>query len=331
MSQEKPRVRWFTPDKPENISVGRQRIATHLRDDGFAIDVVGTTVETVRAALQERRQYDVVIGTTRAGALAGTAIGYITGKPVVIDHIDPIQQFWNTHPWPIAAPVQLAENVTFALADAVLYVYQKEAARVTRYASKSQKTDLGVDYERFVNPDPAVIETARNRLSDLANREKVVIYVGGLEPIYHVEELLDAMSHLPDWSLVVVGDGSLRQAVEEAASKLENVDYLGTVRHEAVPGYLQAADVGVSLVDDPHTLKVLEYGAAGLPVVQAAGRAEGRFGDLVEYCDMEPKHIADAIERAGGREPDGALRSFAADYDWGEIAGDYKREITALK
>lgn len=325
------RIRWFTPDKPANISVGRQRIATHLRDDGFAVDITGTTVETIRVALQERRQYDVVIGTTRAGAIAGIAIGRTTGKPVIVDHVDPIRQFRETYSWPLTTLIQLAEDIAFALADSVVYVYEVERARVTRYAKKTVKTDLGVDYERFANPDAEIVETAWHQLDDLPLRRKVAIYVGGLEPIYHLEELLAAMSSLTDWSLLIIGDGSLRNTVGDAASEKENVHYLGTVPHEAVPGYLQAADVGISLVDDLHTLKVLEYGAAGLPVVQAAGRAEDRFGDLVEYCYPEPKSIADAIQRAGDHELVGEMQSFSADFDWRRIADDYKEAITSVK
>lgn len=330
MSDEGPRVRWFAPDKPENISVGRQRIATHLQNYGFSVDLSGTTVGIVRHALRVREQYDVVIGTTRAGAIAGTAVGCITGKPVIVDHVDPIRQLRETHSWPIAWFVQVTEDFAFTLADTVMYVYEGECARVSRYATETVKTNLGVEYERFANPNPEIVESARDRLDDLSIRDKVAIYVGGLEPIYHIEELLAAMANLPDWSLVMIGDGSLRDAVGDAAAKHETVLYLGTVPHEAVPGYLRAADVGISLVDDPYTLKVLEYGAAGLPVVQAAGRAEDRFGSMVEYCDPIPVEIADAIHRAGDQGRNGELKSFAADFDWEEIADDYREAITIV-
>jgi len=99
VTQVNPKVRWFTPDKPDNISVGRERIASHLRqNEGFNVDVVGTTLTTVRTAIRERDRYDVILGTTRAGAIAGTLIGRVTGKPVIVDHVDPIRQFRENNP-----------------------------------------------------------------------------------------------------------------------------------------------------------------------------------------------------------------------------------------
>lgn len=327
MSEKSPCIRWFTPDKPDNISVGRQRIATHLRKEGFIVDVVGTTVANIRAALRERDQYDIIIGTTRAGGLAGTLIGRITGKPVIVDHIDPISQFRQTHWLLLSFLVNMGENLSFAAANAVLYVYEDERPRVARYSNKTLKTDLGVDYERFANPDPDIVETVENQLSNLGVNENLAIYIGGLEPIYHVEELLAALPHLRGWSLIVIGDGTLRSMVAAKADKEESIHYLGTVPHRNIPGFLQVSDVGVSLVDDPHTLKVLEYGAAGLPVVQASGQAEDRFGDLVEYCDLHPDSIADAIEKARDNKPNKALQSFSSNFDWREITKDYIEAI----
>lgn len=330
MSRDRNRIRWFTPDKPDNISVGRQRIATHLREDGFDVDVVGTTVTTIRSAIAERDRYDLLIGTTRAGAIVATAIGRATGKPVVVDHVDPIRQFRENNSQFLHAPVRLTENVAFRLANSVLFVYQEEQERVSKYAKRCVKTELGVDYERFSNPDLEVIDRAREHLSEHELRENVAIYVGGLEPIYHVDELLSAVSNLSDWSLVVLGEGSLRESVKKAADRRENIHYVGLVPHEIIPGYLHLSDVGMSLVNDPHTLKLLEYGAAGLSVVQAAGRAEERFGDLVEYADPNPRSIADAIERAENRDNLDELQSFAAQFDWEGISEDYQEVLKSI-
>ncbi|WP_239641860.1 glycosyltransferase [Haloterrigena salina] len=133
------------------------------------------------------------------------------------------------------------------------------------------------------------------------------------------------------WTLLVLGKGSLSDYVERAAASHENVVYPGTVPHEDIPGYLHAADVGVCLVDDPHMLKVLEYGAAGLPTVQVRGRAEERFDGLVEYCDTTPEGIARAIERASDSDRTTALQSFVREFDWADIADTYKKTITTVK
>ncbi|GAA0450251.1 hypothetical protein MUK72_10560 [Halococcus dombrowskii] len=91
-----PRLLWLTPDKPANISVGRRRIADRLEADGFDVTLRGTTPRTVFQSFRERGEYDAVLGTTRSGAFAG-ALLKLRGTPFVVDHIDPIRQFADTH------------------------------------------------------------------------------------------------------------------------------------------------------------------------------------------------------------------------------------------
>lgn len=317
------RVLWLTPDKPTNISVGRRRIAECLEREGVDVTLRGTTPRTVRESFREREEYDVVVGTTRAGAIAGCALKLL-GTPFVVDHVDPIRQFERTRPRALALAVRAAENVAFTLADHTLYVYEEEEPRVRRYARAATGTDLGVAYDRFADPDPGSVERARARLADEGIGEgNVLVYVGGLEPLYEVPRLLAAMVHLPDWTLVVLGAGSLAGRVERAARERDNVVFPGTVPHEDVPGYLQAADVGVCLVDDPHTLKVLEYGAAGLGVVQAAGRAEERFGEYVTFCEPYPAEIARAVREAGERGSSEAFREYVREFDYERVAATY--------
>lgn len=319
-------VLWFTPDKPEHISVGRQRIAERLDGWGYDVALRGTTPKTLFSALCERDQYDVVIGTTRAGAIAGILVTLISGSSLIVDHVDPIRQFEATHPWWLAGPVRWLEQFAFAVAAHVLYVYPEEKRRIGRFASSVSKTDLGVAYDRFADPSTETIEDARSRLSGF-DSENVLIYVGGLEPIYHITTLLNAMPLLDDWTLVVLGAGSLEEEVRAAAEEQPNIAYLGTVSHERVTGYLHASDVGICLVDDPYTLKILEYGAAGLGVVQLAGRAESRFEDGVEFCEPTPPDIARAVRTAQESTDTAALRSFTAQFDFEEIAADYANAI----
>lgn len=322
-------VLWLTPDKPDNISVGRRRLATHLEDAGNTVELRGTTPQTILQSIRERGKFDVVIGTTRAGAIAGIIISRIHGIPLVVDHIDPIRQFRETNGVLSAAIVKRLEHLAFRLADHVLYVYSEESSRIERRAVASTKTDLGVDFEWFADPSSEIVTAVRNRLEESQN--KIAIYVGGLEPMYSIKPMLDSVKDLDDWTLLIVGTGSMQPEVEEAATNSNEIHFLGTVPHEEVPGYMHLADVGLSLVDDPYTLKVLEYGAAGLPVVQLAGRAESRFGGLVEYTTDDPANIALAIERADGSNLGPALQRYVSQFDWNKIAMEYCQVITTVK
>jgi glycosyltransferase involved in cell wall biosynthesis len=322
VADEPREVLWLTPDKPADISVGRRRLSAHLDRRGFDVTLRGTTLRNLRPFVRDADAFDAILATTRAGAIAGSALTLPGGTPLVVDHVDPIRQFTANASWPAGVAVRWLEHRAFALADHVLYVYPEEESRVRRYASSCSRTHLGVEYDRFVDPSPRAIDRATATLDAEGVDGRVAVYVGGLEPIYHVRELLSAVGLLDGLTLLVLGDGSLSGHVDGVAAERPDVVYPGTVPHDHVPGYLWAADVGVSLVDDPYTLKVLEYGAAGLPVVQLAGRAEGRFGDLLEYCDASAESIASACRRAVGRET-GDLQSFASAFDWAEIADDY--------
>lgn len=317
------RVLWLRPDKPSNISVGRSRIAEYLRKDGYAVSVEETNLWTVMSCLRKAGHYDVIVGTTRAGALAGMVLSRAHRVPLIVDHVDPIEQFRETSNWPVAAIVDRLEQLSFRVAQRVLYVYPEERERVRSCARAATKTDLGVDFERFTSPDPDQIEAVQDRL-DIDSR--IVVYVGGLEPIYNIQTMLEAVDFLEGWTLVIAGDGSLREHVAQAGDEHESVVYLGTIPHETIPELLAHADVGLSLVDDPHTLKVLEYGAAGLPTVQLAGSAEKSLGDAVTYCELNPVDIASAIETANGTDTS-SLQTLAKQHGWRRIADQYRNAI----
>ncbi len=315
------KILWLTPDKPDSISVGRQRIATHIQDSGHAVVLRGTTRSTVAQTLSDGGDFDVIIGTTRAGAIAGAVASQVYSVPLLVDHIDPIRQFRQTDGKITATVVNHLENVTFRVADHVVYVYSEEASRVKKYATTSTQTTLGVDYERFCNPSSEAISTARDRIGN--STDQIVVYIGGLEPMYSIEPMLKSIDHLDGFRLIVIGTGTLESQVEEAAKNSDSIQFLGTVPHEHIPGYLHHSDAGLSLVDDPHTLKVLEYGAAGLPVVQLKGRAEARFGGLLEYTTASPADIASAIKRATVSESGPALQRYVRQFDWEHVAAVY--------
>lgn len=318
---KKGRILWLTPDKPDNISVGRSRVAHHLREFGYEVTVRGTTPSTLLVSLRERREYDAVVGTTRAGAIGGIPVSLVHQCPLVVDHIDPISQFQETHPTWLARFVEVTENLAFTSSAATLFVYETERARVERYASETVKTALGVDYDRFSTPSKEVLKAGRNLLPKSVPRP-VIVYVGGLERMYNIDTMLDAGLGLDSGSLIIAGTGSLEATVERTAEQHDSVHYLGVIPHETVPGLLAACDVGLSLVDDPHTLKILEYGAAGLPVVQLDGQARRRFGDYLTYTDRDPASVRAAILSATNRDPE-PLQSFVRQFDWQDIARTY--------
>lgn len=323
------KVLWLRPDKPDNISVGRHRIADNLRSSGHEVEIWNTDFGTFRDVLSA--DPDVIVGTTRLGALVGVWKKIVHGTPLVVDHIDPISQLRRTSSPVKTWMVAQLEKIAFSVADHVLVVYQEELPRVERYASTVTKTKLGVDYEEFASPPTEVRERAREMLDERTRSDlKTVIYIGGLEPPYHVPTVIEAMDHLHDWQFVVLGDGQQRDIVERAHADRDDVWYHGTVDHEVIPGFLHEADVGICLMNDRNTLKILEYGAARLPTVSVEGDAEAKFEGLVEFCSLDPSDVARAIDDAAADAPVDAFQEFTARFGWTEIAKQYEEALHSV-
>ncbi|VEG25630.1 glycosyltransferase family 4 protein [Actinomyces howellii] len=117
----------------------------------------------------------------------------------------------------------------------------------------------------------------------------VVTFVGTLKPWHGVEDLLEAAALAREgWHLRIVGDGPEMAALRSRSEALGlAVDFRGAVPPEQVPAHLAGSAVGVAPYPDLggqerqyfSPLKVLEYLAAGLPVI-ASG-----VGQLPELLD----------------------------------------------
>lgn len=322
-------VLWLRPDKPDNVSVGRHRIADILRDRGYDVNIRNAGLKSFWTVLAN--DPDVVIGTTRLGALVGCWKKLIDGTPLVVDHIDPISQLRRTHSRTNTWLTARLESLVFRLADHVLVVYEEEFERVRSYNDAVTKTALGVDYDSFASPSTEAIEFAREVIAEEGNkRRRTLVYVGGLEPVYNLDAALDAMSFLDDWQFLVLGDGSQRERIEAAAANDDRIVYPGTVPHEYVPGFLHESDVGICLVNDPNTLKLLEYGAARLPAVSVEGKAEDRYDGLVTFCSLAPDDVVRAVEESYESAPIEQFQEYTKRFGWTTIAEEYESAFNSV-
>ena len=105
-----------------------------------------------------------------------------------------------------------------------------------------------------------------------------VIYTGGLYPWKGVDDLLEAAVMLPGQRFLIVGGGDRLDYLQDAADRLGlggRVDFVGRVPHESIPVFL--GEAGLAVLPNrpgPDTrysapLKLVEYMAAGLPLVAA--------------------------------------------------------------
>jgi len=202
------------------------------------------------------------------------------------------------------------ERFLFSEADAIFVPSTELAEYISRKVGKRRRlyvTPNGVDLDRFAPPSPLADPAAR------APKERFrIVFLGSLKPWHGIGVLLDAFeqlrTELPGAELLVLGHGPLRDKVEEFASRLgpEAVNVTGEVPHQQIPKWLREADVGVAPYPEIEEfyfspLKVIEYMAAGLPVVASS---IGQLRHLV--CDEhtgllvtpgDPESLAAALRR----------------------------------
>lgn len=130
--------------------------------------------------------------------------------------------------------------------------------------------------------------------------ERVLLAVGVLEKRKGIHLLLNALasshaSTMPDWTLILVGDGPERQTLEAQAKALQiadRVQFAGWVDHGQLGGFFRQADVFVfPTLADTWGVVLLEAMAFGKPVVASnlAGSSElvdeGVTGHVVSPYD----------------------------------------------
>ncbi len=150
---------------------------------------------------------------------------------------------------------------------------------VRKGVDQSKITPLpeGVDPRRFLNRDMGAV-TVRDKygLGDF----KIVIYVGTMDKMRHLDVLIHAFLRVRDSrgdvKLLMVGDGTGRLDLEKLADKLgirDDVIFTGYVYFREVPDFIAAANLGISAVPPldfykvSSPIKMLEYMAMAKPVV----------------------------------------------------------------
>jgi glycosyltransferase involved in cell wall biosynthesis len=151
--------------------------------------------------------------------------------------------------------------------------------------------------------DPVRVHPSAEPVRPAGAHPFTVGFVGTLKAWHGLETLLPAFRRLyrtdPSWHLLLVGDGPVRQSLEQLAEQLgvrDGVELVGAVPPEQVVGQLHRMDLACA------PLKIYEYLAAGLPVVASAigqvpqALRDGGLGRLVRPGDEAA--LAEALQAA---------------------------------
>jgi D-inositol-3-phosphate glycosyltransferase len=227
--------------------------------------------------------------------------------------------------------LQGAERVICATDQERSYIRQLYSADPARVSV----IPLGVDLDRF---RPSAKTQAREALG--LKDERIVLFVGRLEPLKGVDILIGAAAMLEGdvncRILIVGGDEASQPQVEILRSLARNlgieqrIAFVGTVDHDQLPLYYNAADVCVVPSHyESFGLVAVEAMASGVPVVASRVGGlmgtvrDGETGYLIPWLCPEP--FAERIELLLANEPlrvslGEAAREAVGRYRWENVA-----------
>ncbi len=239
---------------------------------------------------------------------------------------------WERRPWLLASEalfVRAADEVITSSAG-----YADVLAR--RYAIVRPAVVRNIPERPGVTGRRLLAGGGPRERTDLGLLSRCVVYVGGLMPGRGLEQMIDALVHLPDVRLRAIGPGApdYRSSLTTRATAAGVGDRM-ELRDPVAPGDVQSALAGAAAglcliqpICRSYELslpnKLFEYAAAGVPVlasdvpvIAAVVRGEG-IGEVVPAGG--PRVIAASLERL--LTPDGwrlaaeRVREFADAHDW---------------
>ncbi len=209
---------------------------------------------------------------------------------------------------------------------------------VLYYGATPEKISVipcGVNLDLF---QPMDKETAKRQLG--FDADKVILFVGRIEPLKGIDRLLRAMTYLPNEQgarLVIIGGDENSQREIERLQWLsrelrieDSVTFLGLIPQERLPYFYSAADVCVvPSYYESFGLVALESLACGTPVVASnVGNLkgiiqQGKTGYVV--TDNASRHLADKIDLLFSQPSSEmksalAIRASVTRFSWSNIA-----------
>jgi len=201
--------------------------------------------------------------------------------------------------------------------------------------SPSTRTDLagrGLDPSNIEVVPPGIDRETHVAIDDGTRRQPIVVWIGRLEPYKRADVVIDAIADVravvPDASLVVVGAGSARAALEERARRSGVggcVRFTGYVPEAEKIDWIRRASVLVQTSEkEGWGMTVIEANvcntvavATDVPGLRDSVR-NGESGLLVEYGNV--RALADALVRVL-TDRDLRERLLAGGKSWGERFG----------
>ncbi|WP_230481935.1 glycosyltransferase [Sphingomonas sp. Leaf21] len=314
------------------LDVSRPRFVTVPGTAGrFHVAALTRALIPVIDRLRDERAFDVIDASFFfPDGPAAVALGRRYGVPVSIK-----ARGADIHYWGRLGATRRQVARAAAAADGLLAVSDAMACDVAALGVSRARIRVhhtGVDQARFQPTDRATAKAA------LALGGPVVLSLGALIPRKGHGVVIDAVARLPGVTLVIVGEGGDRAALQARAARLgiaDRVRLVGAIRHDDLPGWLGAADV-MALASSSEGLANawVEALACGTPIVITAA---GGAGDVVtsrtagRITQAEPEAFATAIRDVLAQAADPwAVRAAVRDFTWAANAAALHSHLSEL-
>ncbi|MGB3655168.1 MAG: glycosyltransferase [Rivularia sp. (in: cyanobacteria)] len=209
-----------------------------------------------------------------------------------------------------------------------LVVFDEKTAAFARNIKPTQQINIisnGVDLEKF---------TPEGNKIDFGLTKPVVLCVASLNRNNHkrVDLAIDAVSRLPQVSLLLCGDGPDKDYYQSQGDKLlgSNRFKICTFPFQQMPSVYRSADIfTLPSINEPFSLSYMEAMASGLPVVTTDDEMRNFIvGDSGILCDVtNPEIYANAIFKLLKENWQQKARNNASRFSWDAIALKYRDVI----
>jgi glycosyltransferase involved in cell wall biosynthesis len=219
-----------------------------------------------------------------------------------------------------ASMLEPLEALLLERVDAVVATARRLVMLKCPKSGRAYHLPQGVNYDHFATP--------RSCPPELASLPRPILgFAGGVSPCCDFELLRTVANAMPNASVALVGPVMVDLGAERLPS---NVHILGKRSYAELPAYVQAFDVGLipyllndwTLSVDP--LKLLEYLAAGIPVVTTPLPEVQKYASVVSQGSTPAAFLAAVRGALATREPERASgRETAARNTWSRRARQF--------
>ena len=298
---------------------------------------------------------DVIHAHNYEATIAGAVAKWLTRRPLIYNGVtamvDELPSYHFIRPDALASWIGKGlDYVVPRFSDLQMVLSDELKEYLVTIGNREEKVLVvppGVELEWLVSGD-------RNRMRasmDLSEATPVIMYTGALEGFQRVDYLLQAMAlvteQVPESILMIVGNIRNQKAQEKLlamATELgiaEHLLFVESAPIEQLPDYLAGADVTV--VPRPscpgYPIKLLNYMAAGKPVVSFAGSAKSLCHEYSGYVaeNDDVQDLARGIvmflqnPKIAKTMGERARRSLEGVFDWPTLAAGVAEAYRQLK